>query len=295
MLRLALWSTMKLKRTVFLWVLAWGLVLAGVFSVLERPRPSSSRKLKVFTYSSFQGTQGPGPVLKKLFESQCQCEVALIRAGSANLILQRMKLVQEAVDVVVGLDQFSLKPAQKDFSWNPVDVSSVNWVSDVGALGSRLQFVPYNFSPLTFIYRKSQVPHPPKNFQELMRPEFKKKISLQDPRQSTPGLHFLLWTVQQTNSLSYYEKLKQNISRISSSWSSSYGLFMQKKARMVFSHLTSLVYHWKNRQETDVQALSFTERHPVHIEYMAVSSRCQECELAEQFVQFLLTPEAQKV
>ncbi len=284
-----------MKQKIFYALILALFLLVMILIFVFQKKTVHKTRLRIFTYSSFQSSSGPGPVLVKIFEESCDCKVDLIRAGSAGLILQRMKLIKESLDMVIGFDKASVYEAKKIFSWKSLNLSSISWDENLDLKAKNLDFIPYDFSPMTFIYRKNQIPFPPQRLEDLLSDELRKKIVLQDPRQSTPGLEFLLWTLNETRSLEYYKKLKKNIFRISPSWSSSYGLFTEMKARLIFSYLTSLVYHWKDRSEFQYQALSFKKGHPLQIEYMAIPSSCKNCELAERFARFLLSKKAQKI
>lgn len=156
--------------------------------------------------------------------------------------------------------------------------------------------MPYDWSPLSFVYRKSDEPVP-QAFDELADPRFAKQFALQDPRSSTPGMQFYHWVkaVKGAQSQAFLKKFKPNVNSISPSWAFSYGLFKKEQTRFVFSYLTSLAFHWGVENNRDYRVLIFSEGHPVQVEFMAVPKSCRECALAEDFVRGLLTPEAQKI
>jgi thiamine transport system substrate-binding protein len=133
---------------------------------------------------------------------------------------------------------------------------------------------------------------------DLLKPELKSKIALQDPRTSSPGLHFLVWVFENKDADSAIRYLKQMNSQVHSyspSWTASYGLFTTGQADMVFSYVTSPVYHAVEEKDNSFMAAETTEALPVQVEFAGIPSTCRNCEAAEMFVNFLLTDEAQRV
>ncbi len=66
--------------------------------------------------------------------------------------------------------------------------------------------------------------NPPRSFEDLLKPDYRNRIILEDPRTSSPGLGFLLWTiaVYGENYLAYWERLMPNILTITEGWDSAY-------------------------------------------------------------------------
>jgi thiamine transport system substrate-binding protein len=91
------------------------------------------------------------------------------------------------------------------------------------------------------------------------------------------------------------QELNEKIFTITSGWSSSYGLFQKGQAKAVFSYVTSPIYHQIEERDNSYKALAFEEGLPVHIEFAGLLKTCSQCELGEQFIQFLLSPKAQAV
>lgn len=255
------------------------------------------KKLRVLTYSSFAGVAGPGGQLIAEFKNRCQCKVELLTAGDAGLIVERTKLLEAAsqpVDVVLGIDQMALESAKPlQFKKLKVDTSDF-FAIPAGHLEE--QFVPFDWSLMSFVYRKSEI-KPPSQFSDLSKPEFRGKIALQDPRSSSPGLQFLQWVrgTQGPKAQEFLRSFKNNVASVSPSWSFSYGLFKKGQADLVFSYVTSLAYHWGMEKDRNYQIAEFKEGHPVQVEYVAIPKSCRECDLAEQFIKFILEEPQQKI
>ena len=264
--------TIKKPWTLLLPIILIFAFLTCLFLFSLNSRQDSPPHLAIMTHSSFSSEFGPGPHLKKEFEKKCSCQIQYKNAGEAGLIVKKLQLGAKA-DVVMGLDQFNIQGLSDSLSWKKVEVIK-NWNRHVSPIKN---FLPYDWSPMTFIYRKGEVP-PPLSWSQLLSNN-KYKISLQDPRSSTPGLQFLWWIYNLNdnsndndnsksidnktvttladsprsgdNDNSLLHKLKalhQTNYRISPSWSTAYGLFKSGKTNMVFSYLSSLLYHWNEEK-----------------------------------------------
>lgn len=253
------------------------------------------KKLRVLTYSSFVGGSGPGGGLVAEFKKLCDCKVEILTAGDAGLILERLRLQQDSApfDVVVGLDQISLTTA-RSMAWREIAMDRQIF-SPIPQAHLEKTFVPYDWSPLTFIYRSSEV-QPPARFEELVKSEYKNKFALQDPRSSSPGLQFVQWVraLKGEQTKDFLSSFKENVASVSPSWSFSYGLFKKNQASFVFSYVTSLAYHWGTEMDRSYKAVEFAEGHPVQVEFAAIPATCRECDLADRFVRFLLEPSSQR-
>ena len=248
------------------------------FALKKRPEVSraATKNLKVLTYAAFLNAWGPGPIIAKKFQEQSGIQIEFIDAGDAGLLLKKLALFK--ADVVLGLDQFGI--AQRD--------PNIKWQS---------RFQAIDWSPMTFIYRKGEI-DPPKNLDDLLDARFENKISLSDPRTSTPGLQFLLWILREKGrdqGFKFLKKLKKNIAFVGPSWSSSYGHFKKKQSQLVFSYFTSPVYHWTEENNFSYQAAVLKEKMPIQVEFAVISAGAENLENAKGFMSFLMEEETQKV
>ncbi len=262
---------------------------------------SSMPTLRIFGYSSFTGNWGPGPLLKKEFEKVCQCKVEFLEASDSGVILQRLRMEGESlrIDLVLGLDQFDLAKAEEDHKWRKLSLGELNVHEPVKPALKINSFVPYDWGPLAFVTRKTALGgDTPKKLDDLLAPSWKNKIALEDPRTSSPGMQFLYWVLKSKGEEAGFkfiaEMMKQAHSH-SPSWSTAYGLFKSNQAQMVYSYLTSPLYHQIEEEDSSYVALSFEEPLPVQFEFVGIPEYCRNCELAERFINFMLSSEGQKI
>ncbi len=292
------------RRKVVLFFFFLGLpALLGVVVYLGLQRTRSTdldpKSLVVVAYSSFLNSWGPGPQLKEQFEKKYGIKIQWIDGGDSALIVERLRFqsMAEHVDVILGLDQLTVPDARALQAWRTVDIENVTWHEDLPFEALHRDFIPFDWAPLTFIYRRGEM-DPPKNLDDLLDPRFRNKIAVQDPRTSTPGLQFLYWILSVKGveeGFAFLKKLAPNIHSVSSSWSTSYGFFKRQEAATAFSYVTSPLYHLLEERDNRFNGAEFEEGVPYQVEYAAIPERCVNCAAAEKFVRFLVSEEAQRL
>ena len=276
------------------------------YLILYQPHVATQSpcEVYVYTYSSFVSSIGVGGDLKTLFKEETGCVVHLENIGDAGMLVQRLKSevkIKKEVDtdVVLGLDQFSVKHAYKILKWQKIP-----WSNQI-AFSQRLNkvhssymtpfdvFIPIDWSPLTFIYRLDQFQADDfKMPQDILTSNM--KYSLMDPRSSSPGFQFLVWIINQFGE-KVLSEFMQKAYTIAPSWTTAYGLFTKKQSDMAFSYLTSLAYHWIEEESTEFQAMQFKLGHPYQIEFAGVIADSPRLQTALRFLKFLHSPKAQKL
>ena len=276
--------------------------------------------LRVMTYSSFAGVFGPGESIQKEFEIICNCKIKWIKIPDSTLFVQRLSLKKDGfkTDVVMGLDQISLLQAKK-LKWRKItNIAKEDFVLPVRNFVSE-QFIPYNWSPMTFLTREKTAPM---SIQDLLDPQYKNNISLPSPKFSTAGLQFYYWiwksfkienisipsakkwhtyyqSADKENNtiisfIDFLKSFRKQLYGLPPSWSTAYALFQRGHVRLSFSYLSSLLYHQQQKQQ-DFYAISFKNKHPFQMEFSAISDFCTQCDLAHQFIQFLQKPKIQQI
>lgn len=280
------------------------LVFAGLSAFYVYHGDSSKniedKKIYVYASSSFIAKWGPGPALKELFEKQSLFKVELVESADVNMTLQKISYEGDAsqVDVVIGLDQFDVARFAGKIKWREIERSgNLNFVSDVRAVSNEKSFIPYDWAPLSFVMRKSKFFNISK-MDDLLQEPLRGKIALEDPRTSSPGLQFLVWVFENKSpeeGVAFLKSLQKQVQSYSPSWSSAYGLFKNEQADMVFSYVTSPVYHLVEEKDDGFTSVETVEPLPSQVEFVGMPATCKNCEAAELFVNFLLSPEAQKI
>ncbi|MBO1518294.1 thiamine ABC transporter substrate binding subunit [Oceanisphaera pacifica] len=251
--------------------------------------------LTVYTYSSFASDWGPGPAIKQAFENKCGCELKLVALDDGVSILNRLKLEgkRTKADLILGLDN-NLLHAAKDTGLLAKHQQSLPELTMPGGWDDAY-FVPYDYGYFAFIYNADKLEQPPQSFNELLeRPEL--SLLYQDPRTSTPGQGLMLWVqkLYGDQAPQVWQNLAKRTVAVTKGWSESYGMFLKGEADLVLSYTSSPAYHIEAEQEHQYQAAAFSEGHYLQVEVAAKLNTSQQPELADQFMQFMLSPSFQE-
>ena len=243
--------------------------------------------LTVYTYDSFVSDWGPGPVIEKAFEETCGCDLQLVGVGDGAALLARIRLegARAKADIVLGLDTSLMATAAETGLFAAHDARAefdlpVPWDDPI--------FVPYDWGYFAFVHDKST--EAPANFRDLAASDL--KIIIQDPRSSTPGLGLLLWVkaAYGDEAPQIWAGLSDNIVTVTKGWSEAYGLFLDGEADMVLSYTTSPAYHLIAEEDAGKAAALFDEGHYLQIEVAAKLAGTDQPELADRFLDFMLSP-----
>ena len=249
-------------------------------------------ELTVYTYDSFVAEWGPGPAIEKQFEQECGCDLKFVGMGDGAALLARLKLegARSDADVVLGLDTSLIAAAKETELFAETTVTAdydlpVAWEDEV--------FVPYDWGYFAFVHEADQ--YAPSNFWELAESDL--KIVIQDPRSSTPGLGLLMWVkaAYGDEAEAIWQGLSDNVVTVTKGWSEAYGLFLEGEADMVLSYTTSPAYHLIAEEDETKAAAVFDEGHYMQIEVAGKLAGSDTPELAEQFLQFMVSDAAQSI
>lgn len=253
---------------------------------------ASDKSLTIYTYDSFVADWGPGPVVKKAFEAECDCTLNWVGIADGVALLNRLKLEGESAkaDIVLGLDTNLVADAKATglFAPHGTETSAIDvpggWSDDV--------FVPYDYGYFAFIYDTDAIGDPPTSLKELVEGDPAVKIAIQDPRTATPGLGLLLWmkSVYGNDAPQAWKDLKDRVLTVTPGWSEAYGLFTNGEVPMVLSYTTSPAYHMIAEETDRYQAAAFKEGHYLQIEVAGLLAGSEQKDLARQFLAFMTGP-----
>jgi thiamine transport system substrate-binding protein len=257
--------------------------------LLATPVAAQDRVLTVYAEDYVASEWGPGPAIKSGFEAFCDCELRFVTGD----ILPRLLMEGEGTeaDVVFGLNTDVLARARASglFAPHGQDTSDmslpIEWNDEI--------FLPYNWGETAFVYDETRLSSPPASFDELLEADV--RIVIQDPRSSISGLALLLWVKQVYGDQApeAWAKLAPKVLTVTRGWSESYGMFTSGEADMVLSYTTSPAYHIATEDDGTKKAAIFPEGHYFMTEVAAQLAGTDQPELAQQFMDWILTPEFQ--
>lgn len=234
----------------------------------------SSPEIKVYTYGSFASPYGPGPALKEAFEALNEGTVTLVSYDTSLMLAAQLEREGEnsRADVAIGVDALS-----RD-RFSPLFTASL---------------IPYSYTCLSLVYDQRKIPSPPQSLADMASTDY--SIVMQDPRTSTTGINFLSWLHHLDPTLDNLKALIPHILTYTKGWSQSYALFLKGEADFVLSYTTSPLYHDLVEKKPHYRAIQLKEGHICSKEYIGILLSSSQKELAQQFVDFVLSPKGQKI
>lgn len=261
-------------------------------------RSSEPPVLTVYTYDSFSTEWGLEPVVIPHFEDICKCEVQIVTVGDGGSILNRLIIEGKdtRADIVLGLDN-NLAPRAFELDiFEPYKPKYYETVPEEIWFDPSNRLIPFDYGYFSVVYDSERLRTPPKNFADLASEKYKRRLIIEDPRSSTPGLGFLLWSVKllENGYEDFWKRLRTNILTVTPGWDSAYAMFKKGEAPMVISYTTSPAYHIINENTYRYKAAIFPEGHYVQIEVAGIVKYTKNKDLARSFIDYMLSPQFQK-
>jgi thiamine transport system substrate-binding protein len=276
-----------------------------VFSGCSRKAALTAERTKevvVYTYDAFISEWGPGPTIAKNFKAKTGYTVSYVNCGDGAQILSKAILEKKNVqaDILLGLDNNLIGKARSEgilLSYKPEQADTFISTNLITALGNDWLLTPYDYSLFALIYDTQSGTLAPHSLEDLIKPEYAKKLILMDPRTSTPGLGFVAWTVAVFGNdyVAYWKSLKPSILTMAPGWSAGYGLFTKGEAPLVISYITSPAYHIECDKTNRYQALIFDEGHVQQVEGAGIAAGAPNKKAAKAFIDYLISNEAQNI
>ncbi|MEC8273040.1 MAG: thiamine ABC transporter substrate-binding protein, partial [SAR324 cluster bacterium] len=180
--------------------------------------------LTLYTYDSFNSEWGPGPVVFKRFEEECECELKVVAPGDSGSMLNRAILEKNnpRADLVLGINNSELDKSFQYGIWEPYRSPKMDQVPKMLQIDPEHRVTPFDYGYIAFVYDSERIQEPPQSLEDLTAPRFRKRIVIENPKTSSPGLSMLHWTISifgEENYLDYWKRLKPNLLTITDGWS----------------------------------------------------------------------------
>ena len=258
-----------------------------------------AEKLTIYTYDSFVSEWGPGPIIEKIFEEKHNADIEFVAVDSASTLLNKVILEADTskADIVLGLDMNLFDLAEQSELFTTHNINDINNLFNLPLKWESSKFVPYNYGYFSFVYNEANLATPPKSMDELIN-STNARIVIQDPRTSTPGLGLLTWmkALYGDKAGDEWKKLNKKIISVTKGWTDAYyNFFMAGEADMVLSYTTSPAAHIMFEERYDILATTFEEGNYITIEFAGILNNSQNKDLANKFLNFMLSEEFQSV
>jgi thiamine transport system substrate-binding protein len=198
-------------------------------------------------------------------------------------------------DVVIGLDQSLTVDAVKNdllIPYKPINASNIENQNII--FNQDFSVTPYDYGAIAIIYDPERLNTTPKTFEDLTKMD--KSLIIQDPRSSSTGQAFLLWTIAAYGDdwKDFWKDLKSAILTVTTGWTDSFSKFEAGEAPMMVSYATDGAYSYEYYKSTKYKALIPEEGGYVQIEGAGIVKGTKNEELAKRFIEFLLMDEFQR-
>lgn len=183
--------------------------------------------LTVMTHDSFAASKS----VISAFELANNVKVQFIASGDAGTALNKAILSKDNpfADVFYGVDNTFLSRALSEDIFQPYNSPLLADIPDQYKLDPQNKAIPIdwgdvclNYDKLYFSQRNLQ---PPKNLEDLLKPEYKNLLAVENPATSSPGLAFLLATIGHFGTskyLDYWRGLVANNVQVVNDWETAY-------------------------------------------------------------------------
>ena len=275
------------------------MLAVSIMLALSCQAQTKAKSLTVWTYDSFVSEWGPGGALAKLYKEKTGIDVNFVSKGDGGALLAALLAEgnKAQADLVLGLDNNLATKALNSGLFSSSNLKNIASIDKNLLIDDKNRLIPYDYGTFAIIWDSNASLKPPKSLEDLTQPEYRKSLILMDPRTSTPGLGFLAWTeaVYKDAWQDYWARLAPSVLTMTPGWDTGYGLFTKGEAPLVISYSTSPAYHKAYENTERYKAIAFSEGHPMQVEFTGILASSKQKKDAEQFIDFLLSPEAQAI
>jgi thiamine transport system substrate-binding protein len=302
-------SLLKLTALTF----AAALLATACGSPTPTLNPSSSptlgrpTELTLLTHDSFAVSDS----VLAAFEAANNAKVNILRAGDAGSMVNQAILTRDnpLADVLFGVDNTFLSRALDAGIFEPYGAAGLETVPAYLRLDPRQRVTPIDYGDVCLNYDKaaySDADPAPQTLEDLIKPEYRGQLVVEDPGTSSPGLAFMLATIARFGESGdytwrdYWSDLRDNDVLISSGWEDAYyGAFSGGSGEgdrpIVVSYATSPVAEVYFAEPQPAQAPTGVIEDGCfrQIEFAGVLVGAKQPELAKKLVDFMLTADFQ--
>jgi thiamine transport system substrate-binding protein len=262
--------------------------------------------LYVMTHDSFAASKN----VIQSFEQANHAKVQFIASGDAGTALNKAILSKNnpIADVFYGVDNTFLSRALQEGIFEPYNSPLLQDIPDEYKLDPQNQALPVDYGDVCPNYDKGYFQQhnlqPPQNLEDLLKPEYKGMLVVENPATSSPGLAFLLTTIGHfgvNGYLDYWKGLVKNDVLVVNSWETAYNTDFTRAGGtrpIVISYNSSpafeVLYASSPVSEAPTGVITQNESCFRQIEFVGILKGTQQRALAEKWVDFMLSTQFQE-
>jgi len=270
--------------------------------------PKGPSTLTLMTHDDFYSSEG---VIAE-FEQQNNVKVTFLKGGSVSEALNKAILTRDAplADVFYGVDNTFLSRALDADIYEPYASPLLAHIPGEFKLDARNHLLPVDHGYTCVNYDKSflaahSLPAPV-TLEDLLKPEFKGMLVVENPATSSTGLTFLLATVAHFGDpgyLDYWRALRENGLVVVDDWGTAYWMNFSGSSGhgpqpMVVSYASSPAAEVVSANPPVTEAPTAAMLGPGtcfhQIEFVGILKGTKHLALAEKFVDFMLGQQFQE-
>lgn len=302
------------KVTVLIFILMGLLMLTGCTPTKTEEAPQSSeiaeesKQLNIMTHDSFSASEA---VIAQ-FEESNNVKLNFLKSGDTGGALNRAILSKESplADVFYGVDNTFLTRAINADIFEPYNSPELSNIDEAFILDKEFNVLPVDYGDVCINYDKAYFTDNklalPQSLEDLLKPEYKRLLVVENPALSSPGLAFMLATIShfgEDGYLDFWKSMRENGVVVVNDWETAYYTnFSASSGRgpqpMVVSYGTSpaaeVIYADEELDDTPTASLVGDDMCYRQIEFVGILKGTKNRQLAEKFVDFMLHKEFQE-
>ena len=272
------------------------------------PEPTAPRELQVMTHNSFSISE---EVIAQ-FEEEQNVQVQFLQAGDAGKMLNQAILSRDnpQADLIYGLDNTFLSRALEADILEPYAADGLAEIPTELQLDPQNRVVPVDYGDVCLNYDRAYFEEHdlpvPQSLVELTQPEYEGLLVVENPASSSPGLAFLVVTVGvfgEEGYLDFWADLRENDLLVVDGWNTAYygefsgGAGSEGTRPLVVSYATSpaaeVYFSEEELTEPPTGAITAPGTCFRQIEFAGILKGTENEELAQEFIEFLLSAQFQ--
>lgn len=300
---------MNESQKIYAWVAAFILVVVGVAGIYElrireKEEESGKADLVIYAYDSFT-SYGLYNATISGFKEKYGLNVKVYTFGDAGAVLSKAIIEKDdpVADIIVGVDNSYIVKALEQDIFEPYTPENLSVVPEHLIFDSTHHVIPFDYGNIAIVYNKAYFEEHnltvPTNFTQLVQPEYKDTLIVENPTLSSTGFAFLLWTIAVFNDtgnytyLDYWEDLDSTIDHVTSTWDVAYNDYFLGQAPMVVSYATDPAYSIHNYDDNSSGAIIMEEGGFAQIEGMGIVKDASHRDTAELYMEYMLSKDFQ--
>lgn len=191
------------------------------------PEVDEPRTLTVYTHDSFNVSEE----VVQIFEAEHNARVQFIAGGDTGTALNKLILSRDnpPADVFYGVDNTFLSRALEEDIFVPYESPLLEVIPDRFELDDQHRALPVDYGDVCLNYEKAYFEENnlalPESLEDLLEPQYRGLLVVENPATSSPGLAFLLATIGHFGDpeyLEFWQGLVENEVQVVNDWETAY-------------------------------------------------------------------------